>query len=179
MKRDRDGKNVQWTKIRQLRVEKEFPSTLKIKNDFDEDFREILVSGSRRNVAKSKLPMLYESDVAISVEKKKDLVSLCDTGVVPSLYHHYYRELKAVGDSDSEPESQSEDDGDHCGHRRVINVLFLLVLHTDHNDIYLAGLLYSMSRSTHFKVILIFLYALLAAVVIARELLDLTGVLLY
>ena len=46
------------------------------------------------------------------LRKKKDLVSLCDTGVVPSLYHHYYRELKAVGDSDSE-ESQSEDDGDH------------------------------------------------------------------
>ena len=71
MKRDSDGKNVQWMKIRQLRVEKEFLSTLKIKNDFDEDFREILVSGSRRNVAKSKLPMLYDSDVAISVEKKE------------------------------------------------------------------------------------------------------------
>ena len=92
MKRDRDGKNVQWMKIRQVRVEKEFPSVLKIKNYFDEDFREILVSGSRRNVAKSKLPMLYESDAANSFEKKKDLVSLCDTGVVPPLYHMTFAE---------------------------------------------------------------------------------------
>ena len=111
MKRDRDGKNVQWMKIRQVRVEKEFPAMLKIKYDFDEDLEKFLFQGLRGMWQIQSCPCSMRVMLPTLLRKRRILFnSQCDTGVVPPLYHHYYRKLKAVGDSDSE-ESQSVDGG--------------------------------------------------------------------
>jgi hypothetical protein len=40
------------------------------------------------------LPPRYSSKLAISAAKKKDLLSLCKSGVIHELYHHYYNSLR-------------------------------------------------------------------------------------
>ena len=51
--------------------------------------------GKRPKPAVVILPKLYKTKLPITAGKKKDLVNLCDTGIVPEEHHDYYRNLYA------------------------------------------------------------------------------------
>lgn len=41
-------------------------------------------------------PKLYKEKLPISLAKKKDLISLCDSGIIPDEFHSYYQSLPAA-----------------------------------------------------------------------------------
>jgi hypothetical protein len=58
----------------------------------------------------------YTSKQQISAAKKKDLVSLCRSGIIPSEYHDYYKSLPSssnvddkLADTDAEEEQADSD----------------------------------------------------------------------
>ena len=51
------------------------------------------------------VPTLYKDRLAIPTQKKKDLIDLCQMGVVPSKYHYFYQQLPSSdGTEDKLPE---------------------------------------------------------------------------
>ena len=100
VKKDVTGEQVNWLKIKMLRFNKERPNAILFKYNFDDEFRtiKVSVSGRRKSVEtlKGEERPAYEDVQPISDAKKKDLVSLCETGVIPRCYHAYYRQLKSV-----------------------------------------------------------------------------------
>ncbi|XP_071480067.1 uncharacterized protein [Diadema antillarum] len=93
--RDVEGNKVQWMKLKHLRYEKASPLTIKFRYSFDDDFSELKVSASCRRMKVPKLEMLYKDMLKISSAKKSDLINLCDTLVIPRVYHSFYRDLPA------------------------------------------------------------------------------------
>lgn len=62
---------------------------------------------ARRSVRSSLLPQAYSTTLAISDEKKKDLLSLLN--LIPDVYHDFYKNLKSKTDI-QDPIVSSEDD---------------------------------------------------------------------
>ena len=79
---------------------KKSKDTVKYKNTFSEEFKEISVhktmtrnSGPSVEFIESQL---YESEISVSEEKKNDLMELCAKGLIPNEYTTYYQNLTAV-----------------------------------------------------------------------------------
>ena len=78
-----EGKKVQWNKIKWMRYVKSEPGSCFIKSDFEEEFQEIKVYGTKRGIAagagtaKGGIPRKYGSKLPISAAKKKDLMQMC------------------------------------------------------------------------------------------------------
>ena len=92
---------------------------------FDESrYIEILASdkstrGRPQTIANAKFNALYGTKLCISAEKKKDLVSLCTSGIIPSEFHQYYKSLPSnkkardvLPDSDIEDDDNVDTDGE-------------------------------------------------------------------
>ena len=99
MKTDSGGKRVKWMKIKVLRVAKATPDEIQFKESFEEDtFRSICISlkqtRGRPSDSVKPIPKKCASPLPISVKKKQDLLSLCDSLVIPALYGHFYQGLK-------------------------------------------------------------------------------------
>ncbi|KAL1491869.1 hypothetical protein ABEB36_012398 [Hypothenemus hampei] len=112
--RDEDGKKVQWLKIKQLRYEKK-SSVIMFRNNYDEEYKIINVKSKARgsNIPKEKdLKKCYSERLPISEKKKKDLLKLCKTGVIPYEYHSWYMNLPSNGsviDKCPEPAQSDEE----------------------------------------------------------------------
>ena len=119
-----EGRRLNWTKIRWMRLMKKSPDTCLIKYDYDNKFQSIKLTGAKRGpttdvpVSSDELPQRYKSKLPISAAKKKDLLSLCKSSIVPSEFHEYYTSLpshQSVKDQLPEPyiqESNSDVDTD-------------------------------------------------------------------
>ena len=115
-----EGKKVNWTKIRWMRFQKDIPDTCFIKYEYDEEFQSIKVTGSKRGcgldvVPSEPLPTRYVSKLPISAAKKKDLLNLCKSGVIPSEFHIFYKSLpsqQSVRDRLPEPDILENSDND-------------------------------------------------------------------
>lgn len=117
------GERVNWMGIKWLRFMKTEPDTFYYKYRMFEDFKILKIRGtSRRKLSKrisfdDILPSRYSARIPISDKKKKDLLDLCRSGVVPRDCHSYYENLpsnKSVPDrlpeSDVEDENDTDDD---------------------------------------------------------------------
>lgn len=108
-----EGKKVIWNKIKWMRYMKSEPGSCFIKYDFEEEFQEIKVYGTKRgraaeaDTAKGGIPRKYKSKLPISAAKKKDLMQMCRTGVIPPEFHHFYESLPS---SSSAPDKLGEPD---------------------------------------------------------------------
>jgi hypothetical protein len=81
-------------------------------------FRVLKVGGTAkrgRTAKPQELTRKYTSRQKISAAKAKDLVSLCRSGIIPSVYHDYYKSLPSsskvddkLADTDAEEESDQE-----------------------------------------------------------------------
>ena len=82
-----------------MRYIKSEPGSCFIKYYFEEEFQEIKVYGTKRGraagaaTAKGGIPRKYNSKLPISAAKKKDLMQMCRTGVIPPEFHDFYENL--------------------------------------------------------------------------------------
>jgi len=95
-KLNQDGENVLWNEIKMIKIEKDNPTLLKYKTSYkDNDFKIIDI---RRKCRKSLVDLKLfnlNSDIKISLEKKKDLVSLCHSNAIPKNHWSFYETLEA------------------------------------------------------------------------------------
>ena len=90
-----EGETVNWLDIRVIRVEKSKPNTVFYKTDFDEDFMKL----EQGQATFSLLKPAYMSPMPIAKAKKCDLISLCQSGGIPSYYHDFYHNLPSGEDN--------------------------------------------------------------------------------
>jgi hypothetical protein len=93
---DFDNNQVNWLKVKVIKVSKDFPEEVHIKYDFSENFRRINVYRSlwgRPSVLCKDLPRKYTEKIQISDAKKKDLLDLCDALIIPAVYRGFYEAL--------------------------------------------------------------------------------------
>ena len=115
-----DVKKVQWNKIKCLRYIKSEPGSCFIKYDFKEEFQEIKKYRTKRgraagaSTAKGGIPQKYDSKLPISAAKKKDLMQMCRTGVIPPEVHDFYESLPSnasAPDKLGEPDTIEDESG--------------------------------------------------------------------
>ena len=120
MKTDTEGKKVNWMKIKVIRVRKDTPDQIQIKESFAKEFRSIHINvrktRGRPSDTPKTIPDKYESQLPIYVQKKNDLMSLCDSLVIPQHYRCFYEGLetsKTMKDRLPEPDIiEEEEDSD-------------------------------------------------------------------
>lgn len=111
---------VDWLKIKCLRVIENEEDTVFYKYRLGDNFQRLKITGTttRRNPPATGmiLPSLYSQQVPISNSKKKDLLSLCTSGVIPGHHHDYYRTLpSSTNSTDCLPDvdvTEEQDDTD-------------------------------------------------------------------
>ena len=119
---DSEGIKVNWMKIKWLRFSKNDAEHVLFKHKFDEDFKKMKVvevdkKGMPTTSLRGKeLQRKYKAKQTISLAKKKDLLSLCKTRVIPMEYHDFYKGLPAnakVNDTLPSPNAEeNEQDSD-------------------------------------------------------------------
>ena len=95
---DDDGVQVYWTNIRQVRVTEEKPDIIEVKTEFEGEWQEITVFRKKKTRKQEYDPVLFLKgmpSLGIAVEKKKDLIYLCDSKQIPETYRQYYESLTA------------------------------------------------------------------------------------
>ena len=125
MKKGSIGAKANWLKVKWIRVTKSNWKSIFVNYGFDESrYIEILASdkstrGRPQTIANAKFNALYGTKLCISAEKKKDLVSLCTSGIIPSEFHQYYKNLPSnkkardvLPDSDIEDDDNVDTDGE-------------------------------------------------------------------
>lgn len=113
--KDQDGNVVNWHHIKWIRYEKAFPFIMKIKTDFDEDFRTIMIlprRGRRISVPYMErcLKALHEEKRKISALKLKHLREICNSGSVPDDCRLFFTSL--LSDENVEDETVVPDVND-------------------------------------------------------------------
>lgn len=98
---DFTGTRVNWLKLKWIRLMANEPDSMYLKYKFaDEHFTELCFMRGKARVSKHPtqdvLP-LYKEKCPISKEKKKDLVSLCESGIIPLEYREFYNNLPTAG----------------------------------------------------------------------------------
>ena len=118
MKKGTKNEKVNWMKVKWIRVSKSNVTSIFVNYGFDDsNFIELAVAdkptrGRPQNIGKAKLQSLYCQKLFISEEKKKDLLSLCKSGIIPSKHHRFYDSLesnKKVIDTLSDSDVDEED----------------------------------------------------------------------
>ena len=95
MKTSTCGQRINWNNIRWVQVRKSSPDSIFLNYTFsEENFMEIKVSLKTRKTSNEKvLQAAYKAKIPISAAKKKDLIQLCDKGIIPEEFHAYYNSL--------------------------------------------------------------------------------------
>jgi hypothetical protein len=110
-------RKVEWSTIKEVRVEGHRPSNvLQYKVNFrDKEHQEVVLYSAKPTVGRrpkkcfecpASLPLALSGPIPISAEKKRDLLSLCDSNIVPKVYHDFYQSLQ-VPDT---PGTDADDD---------------------------------------------------------------------
>lgn len=96
---NQNKEKVNWMNIKSLRMEKSSPELVFYKNSYDEKSYSAMHIGkkfvkppSHNNHLKRK----YLQLLPIKMEKKKDLLKLCEDGIIPREHHSFYKDLPAT-----------------------------------------------------------------------------------
>lgn len=123
-RKDTNGESVNWIKIKILRYEKAHPAKIFFKYNYsDLEFKVIDLEHvctrrraplqQQREYPEFRLKAAYSSKLPISVAKKKDLISLCESGAIPAQHHCFYQGLschESVRDALAEPDREEIDE---------------------------------------------------------------------
>ena len=105
-----DGQKVNWLQIQWIRVRKDKPLCMHVKDSLDEEFPFTVVSfakrGRQRSLGKTKLPQLYAAQRPVSKEKHSDLRKLLK--YIPPIHHDFYDHIKHSGHGNSEDVLEDE-----------------------------------------------------------------------
>lgn len=97
-KKDSKGQRVQWLDIQCIKFVKEEEGIMFFKYSFDEEEFKVLrllgrsAKGKRHDTLKT-IPRLYTSKLRITEAKKRDLLSLCASEIIPEEHHPFYKAL--------------------------------------------------------------------------------------
>ena len=93
--KDDNDEKVKWMEACLFQVRADDPNALYLKYAFDKDFIRVdLVRCSRQSTPNPQLVLLYTGPLSNSAIKYRDLQILCTSGVIPSIYHPFYKSLK-------------------------------------------------------------------------------------
>lgn len=118
MKISINGERINWLNVKWVQVRRSNPRSIFVNYSFDEiQFAEVKVQSITRNKGRPEqwpveLYSLYKNKLCISDAKKKDLLSLCQSGVIPEDYNHYYKSLpskKGLKDKIPVPDGEESD----------------------------------------------------------------------
>lgn len=93
---DEDGKKVSWLKVKCVRYQKTDPNTIFYRYDHTAPYKKICVHGRGRPPNVLAPIHIYENELPISEAKKKDLLKLCASGVIPVELHQWYKNLPTL-----------------------------------------------------------------------------------
>ena len=105
--------SVNWLKVKWIKICKDHPHNVFFNYSFESsvlmemNVRESNFRGQKTKMRNIKRSQLYASKLTISEAKKNDMLSLCQSGVIPNIYHTYYENLptsKGVKDKLAEPD---------------------------------------------------------------------------
>lgn len=116
-KTDKEGKSVNWLKVKAFKYDKQYPNSIFYKYNFIDGYTEIDVNFVKRSSRKNKetdiqIAQLYSKRLPISKAKKKDLLKLCDKNIIPHQLQKWYQDLPCaenVVDSTAEPGVEDSD----------------------------------------------------------------------
>nr|CAI5870153.1 unnamed protein product [Callosobruchus analis] len=111
------GEKVRWLQVKCFKIEKSNPGIIKYRYGHSGAYLSInIVVKGRPTTSKSlTLKMAYPVMLPISGQKYNDLKKLCNTGVIPEEYHHWYLSLpfsQSVRNKNPEPSIESDSSGD-------------------------------------------------------------------
>ena len=112
VKKDVEGEKVKWLEIRVIRYDAQSPNTIRFKYNFNEEFRQLKVRMTSRGYdheASLKVTKLYNEQLPVSIDKKKDLVSLCVRNVIPEVFHSFYKNLASHDEVERLPEPDTQE----------------------------------------------------------------------
>lgn len=100
--KDTNSEKISWNKVREVKVQGNNPDIIEFKYDFsEENYRKLncsnhlkLTRGRKKKEQELILEKVYNNPIPITEVKYKDLISLCDTLIIPTKYHDFYRSLK-------------------------------------------------------------------------------------
>lgn len=96
MSKNRNKENVNWMKIKWIRVTKNHTNVIFYKNSFEDDhFKEIDI-GRKFDTKCVVVRKKFTDILPIAVLKKNDLVKLCKDRVIPIDHHSFYNNLKTI-----------------------------------------------------------------------------------
>ena len=96
--KDVTGKNVPWSKIREVSVHKDSPRVLKFRLSLNEDTTITMNTrsvGHPVNFENYNFSFAYDAPLKISYAKKKDLMDMCKAKAIPVQYHEEYDKIPA------------------------------------------------------------------------------------
>lgn len=107
-----ERKKVMWNNIKVFQVKKEHQDSIFYKNSYqDVDMKEIKVRQPQRG-RRSMLVLTpaYSEPTKMSQLKKKDLLDLCKSNLIPKPYHDFFQNLRSSSDSQQEDSGESGDE---------------------------------------------------------------------
>ncbi|CAH2208533.1 jg8080, partial [Pararge aegeria aegeria] len=100
--KDTNLEKISWNKIREVKVQRNNSDIIEFKyNFFEENYRKLncgnnlkLTRGRKKKEKEVILEKVYNNPIPITEVKYRDLISLCDTMIIPKKYHTFYNNLK-------------------------------------------------------------------------------------
>lgn len=99
-----DGNIMRWLDVKWLQYKKDSPLYIYYKNQLSEkDFQQLCIRRpTREKFTANNVDQLYHSRLSIDEKKLKDLLFLCSTNKIPSVYHQFYQNLRTTGSTNSD-----------------------------------------------------------------------------
>lgn len=102
-----DNHKVTWTGIKEVNVEETQSNKIRYKYALNDDYMKLVLRKETRNYNTPILCEAYSNPIPISNDKYNDLISLCNSGIIPNKYHDFFKNLtrgRKVSDNDDESE---------------------------------------------------------------------------
>ena len=109
------GTKVFWNKMKWMRYLKSEPDACYFKYAMDAEFQKVKMTASKKQYTPDdNVPFKYQKKLPISSAKKRDLMNLCKSGIIPPEFHEFYKSLPSSNNTNDrlpEPDAM-EDSGD-------------------------------------------------------------------
>ncbi|XP_072387122.1 uncharacterized protein [Diabrotica undecimpunctata] len=103
---DQNKENVKWADIKILQCRKDSPHIIFFKYNYDDElwnsFNLKKSSRTTHNIREVLLKPAYKEQPKIQMAKKKDLVYLCHSSMIPEAYHSFYENILAQDDQEED-----------------------------------------------------------------------------
>ncbi|CAH0682478.1 unnamed protein product [Chilo suppressalis] len=115
-----DGEKVVWSKIKEVHITKENYNVIKYKYDLNEEYDTMTTLKKSRRGKKTipdpEVQLANTTPLKVKYDKYKDLMSMCDSKIIPDEFHSFFRGLPyeqiPLGNDNNTESTDEEDDYD-------------------------------------------------------------------